>query len=304
MLSIIYPTARHEPHFEWFCDSLVRQFRGNVDAQIIFVDHRLWYDEGRRGKLHESVKERFEYTHVPPKPSVWCGPTRLTSKDYHALCNARNTGIAHANGDYLAIVDDCSVLGAGWLQWIEHAMENGIAIGGSQQKVKQIHVDNGHIKWYVDAEMDSRGFGFSYNGQGKYKGGALYGSNFGVPMEWVLAVNGFDEVFDGRYKTEDVDFTVRLKNEGYTTYYNPMCYIIESSESHKDVGSMANWNLEFNTQANGAALDKTIADKRSWTVGNDFNLKELREKIQSGGDFPIPTKPTKDWREGKLLKDM
>jgi hypothetical protein len=42
---------------------------------------------------------------------------------------------------------------------------------------------------------------------------------------------------------------------------------------------------------------------RSWTAGNDFNLRELRASVLRGEPFPLP-KIDKDWRTGKLLSEL
>lgn len=44
--------------------------------------------------------------------------------------------------------------------------------------------------------------------------------------------------------------------------------------------------------------------RRVTAVGNRFSLRDLRECIQAGGAFPVPTEPTTDWRDGQALKDM
>jgi hypothetical protein len=44
--------------------------------------------------------------------------------------------------------------------------------------------------------------------------------------------------------------------------------------------------------------------KRMTTLGNRFVLSELRERILAGEDFPVPTGPVVDWRDGERLENM
>lgn len=44
--------------------------------------------------------------------------------------------------------------------------------------------------------------------------------------------------------------------------------------------------------------------KRVWTVGNNFSIKELRKVIRSGGQFPTPKGPVRDWRDNQLLSEI
>ena len=46
-LTIAYITSRVNPRFDWFINSLVREYKGLVDAQVIFIDFQLWYDKSR-----------------------------------------------------------------------------------------------------------------------------------------------------------------------------------------------------------------------------------------------------------------
>ena len=52
---------------------------------------------------------------VTPKPTPWQGPHRLTSRDYAAIANARNTALCLATYDYVAFLDDRAHLGPEWL---------------------------------------------------------------------------------------------------------------------------------------------------------------------------------------------
>src|SRR5438309_7276872 len=100
--TIAYMTARRDCRVEWFRDSLARQILPTDDIQVVIVD---FFHTERRWSILEG------WLHVPPKPTVWQGPHRLTNKDFFAPSNARNTALCYATGSHIAYVDDLSLLG-------------------------------------------------------------------------------------------------------------------------------------------------------------------------------------------------
>ena len=100
MLTIAYITFRQFPRFEWFVKSLRRECSDDFSGlQIIVIDGRLWREgaETRKSELRD-IAGGMEFQHVPPKPTVWQGPNRLTSKDYFAAANVRNTAFCYSKG--------------------------------------------------------------------------------------------------------------------------------------------------------------------------------------------------------------
>ena len=92
MLSIVYITFRENCKFEWFIDSLVHQSDENLrkGIQIIIVDGILESnvnESERRSFIKSVIGGKFEFVHVPPKPTRWQGKYRVTSENYFAAAN-------------------------------------------------------------------------------------------------------------------------------------------------------------------------------------------------------------------------
>ena len=115
-LTVCCVTARKWPRLEWLMDSLRRQKAPGEDVKILVVDAHC--EEPAAGDL----------ALAPPKPTVWQGPHRLTRRDHWAAANARNTGICLCRTDWIAFVDDRSVLVSTWLEAVRDAMAGGYAV--------------------------------------------------------------------------------------------------------------------------------------------------------------------------------
>lgn len=119
VLTIAYMTNRREPRVDWFFASLARELSTAAAGELgnlrcVVVD--FWADEsGRRAAFAALAPAGVELVHVPPKPTVWQGPHRLTGRDYFAAASARNTALCLAPDGWIAYVDDLSVLMPGWL---------------------------------------------------------------------------------------------------------------------------------------------------------------------------------------------
>jgi hypothetical protein len=57
----------------------------------------------------------------------------------------------------------------------------------------------------------------------------------------------------------------------------------------------------FQPVPDGALEEET---RRVRTIGNGFDLRELRAAVRGGRHFPVPGEPKKDWRDGQPLEDM
>ena len=329
-LSLVTCTLRKEPRFDWMADSLMASAAKHeqVEWELIVVDGQLWYQPDRRDRLQAAFGEarRLHPTrlpnvrHVEPKPTVWQGPHRLTSKDWFALCNARNTGLCYATGQQVVFFDDCTVLDEDFLRWHWRAGEKGVGHAGSFRSYTRASVRDAKV---VDGEFhpggikDIRGEDFR-----TAYGGWLWGLNMGFPLEAALAVNGYDEKYDGQAGSEDCDFGVRLDRIRCKLYYNPKCLIYQILETHEPLDGHSSWTpvpelerprpKELVLKRDGIPhfanekLIEILADDtvRYAPLGNPFNLREMRDAVQRGEDFPIPTEPSLDWRDGQPLKEM
>ncbi|HJT36827.1 MAG TPA: hypothetical protein VJ818_00240, partial [Actinomycetota bacterium] len=313
---IAYMTFRRDPRFEWFAASLWREMRAHEvepeQLQIVVIDGRLWYDPARRIALREIVHGRFEFEHHPPKPTVWQGPNRLTSHDYFAASNARNTAFAYARAPHVAFVDDLSVLLPGWLGAHFRAYEGRFVLCGSTCKNKNINVNgNGDVVSFERFEpgQDSRLATFNQSsGLFRANGGWLFGGTFSVPLEAALKVNGQDELCD-TIGGEDYDFGFRLERSGADIYGDRTCGTFEDEDGHHAEAPMIRldkpWPGEHGPYSSNYLLHRLRNEQsRYLPLGNNFDLRALRDRVLAGEDFPIPTEPTNHWVDGEPLRRM
>lgn len=334
-LSLITCTLRKEPRFDWMADSLARGARKHpeVEWELIVVDGQLWYQDDRNEKLMRAMEHAWDLwppdgdprrihfvRHVKPKPTVWQGPHRLTSKDWFALCNARNTGLCLATGEHVVFFDDCTVLDEDFLHWHWRAAQKNVGQAGSFRSYTRATVEDGKV---IDGEFhpggikDSRGDEFR-----KSYGGWLWGLNMSFPLEAALSVGGYDEKYDGQAGSEDCDFGVRLERLRCPLIYNPECLIYQILETHEPLDGHSSWTPVPEMErprpkelvltrdgiphfANEKLIEILANDTaRFWPLQQNYSLRELRALIQRGESFPVPTEPQLDWRDGQPLKEM
>jgi hypothetical protein len=228
-ISIALTTGRLEPAFDWFADSLARQLGDGDDVEVVVVDRH--HDAARAARLDACVRGRFAFRHVPPKPTPWQGPHRLTRRDAFAASSARNTAILHMRAPYLAFVDDCAVLMPGWWAAAKRAAADGAVVAGAYQRRRAMTVRDGVLRrGRLDA--DGRDGRWHLGDDAKpvpVHPGQLYSMSFGAPRELLLSVNGFDEMCDG-IGQEDVQLGMRLAAAGATILYDRSMMIVESDD--------------------------------------------------------------------------
>ena len=228
-VSIVYPTVRDEPAFEWFADGLARQLPDGAEVELIVVDARI--DDERERRFERVVAGRFALRHVPPKPSPYQGPHRRTSRDCFAAASARNTGLVHARAPYVVFADDCAVPMPGWWRAVERAAPPGDVVAGAYQKRWAMRVRDGR---FVEGRLDESGVDARWSlGDDarpvRIVGGQLYGASFGAPRDLLLAINGLDELCDS-IGGEDIQLGLRLEHAGATILYDRTMLTVESIE--------------------------------------------------------------------------
>ena len=328
MLSFIYITCRKDPKIEWFIDSLYNQVMDEgfdlSKIQIVIVDYELQYDESRRELFNQIIRGRFEYVHVEPKPSLIQGKHKVTSVNYFAASIPRNTGICYAKYNYLLFIDDLGVLYPNSFKYmLEYAYKN-MVVGFSYKKVYDLSVDNGMITKCRehDGGIDSRIKYFDKD-LNKISGTSLFGYS-ASPLESILKVNGYDEIHS-TLGGEDYNYGIRLEKTGTPIYYSKKVLFYESEdfadqgnvfirrdpllsdENYKNI--MKKYNIVKRWDPNGRKdlshllLDLLTRDKY-WAEGNDYNLKELREKIQNGEEFNTIFDINMKLIDGICVKDL
>lgn len=264
-ITLAYFTARSNPRWEWFIDSLCRQASAEdlAGMQIVFVDGKLpaltheaadlyfrrdgrfpLADEAhhnwrRRAQLDRAVRGRFKYLHIPPLPCEWQGPFRITKKDWFCAANSRNTAFIVAEQPYIVCIDDLSILGPIWLAQVRHAAESGYIVCGAYKKLLDMQVVDGELRSFTENPkgVDSRWGAGSDGGIVPWHGHGMYGCSFGVPTALVEKVDGCDSWCNGA-GAEDYDFGIRLQRAGGVFYYNRNMATFESEEGHGEEPSL------------------------------------------------------------------
>lgn len=297
-LTIVYVTARHEPKLEWFLDSLDRETgKDYSNTKIIIVDTLLW--SRKDITLYNGDKNLIM---VEPKPTIWQGKHRITKTDWWAKCNAMNTGIALCDTEWIAFVDDRSVLSRGWLQCVQDSMIHGYAVCGSYEKRANLKVENGEV--LDGGELlgldirTQRGF--------PHRTADWYGGSGALPLEWCLRVNGFPEdVCDG-LGFEDIAFGILLRNNHLEMRYDSRMRIIEDRTPTEIGGALKRASKPSPNDDKYQAKDYRILAimGASSTSGNSYDLTDLRQRTLRGEPFPPPTASHKDWFDGEEISQM
>jgi len=320
-VSIVYATGRAEPAFEWLADSLARQLGDGDDVEVIVVD-RL-HDKARGERFRAAAADRFDLVHVPPKPTPWQGPHRLTRADWFAASSARNSGLVHATAPYVAFVDDCAVVMPGWWDTVARGARGGAVLAGAYQRRSAMVVREGIL---VDGHLDAHGLDARWSRGDDAKpvpigGGELYGSSFAAPRELLLAVNGLDELCDGLGQ-EDVHLGLRLEAAGATIAYARAMLTIESEELNHAGAALERhdrWlpapryserlaefgvherHTDGRTDASHMMLDIVLGTGSWATHGNYYWLADL-----TPAHYPalVERFPTHHWFDGCPLRDL
>lgn len=304
-LTIAYITSRLEPKIEWFFDSLERQLRGRVIETIVIDFHH-----AERGTTLPKLPMWSSTIHSSPKPTIWQGAHRVTTSDWWANSNARNTAFCLCQTGWIAFVDDRSFLLDGYLDAIERAMKEPHVICGSYEKRVGLEIVGGEIAnpgtvTGVDSRREH-----SPAGRAGIGGGWLFGANFALPLEWALEVNGFEEAMDG-LSMEDSIFGMMLHNQRRPMVYDPKMAILEdrtigeTQSSHGIDGVMKRADKGQSPSDKSHAALKRFGTRHAtdplWTP----NLRAIRAELAVGRGFPVPPPAIyRDWFDDQVINGI
>lgn len=306
-LTVAVITARAHPMLDRLADGLISMAAPADQVEILIVDFHerspaaLGVPELVSADGHATIRCRV----VPPKPNPWQGPHRVTKRDLHAIANARNTAIVYARHDYLAFLDDRVTLGAGWLDEIRHGEATRCsAIAGAIYKTR----DGGGIE---DDHRRKDRPGAKAKGRTIFgaSGGYLFGGNFSLPLEWLLAVNGHEEATDP-IGCQDFVLGHMLVASGRRVDYVPSANVY-LERSPRSAASPTGIEAEhpFPRLRGDRSMLSVLREKygpNRRTVGTP-DLTALRSLVQAGEPMPVPDRsawPERFWLDGTRLEDM
>lgn len=300
-LSCVYITSREKPLLEWFFDSLRLQIKPEDRIQVIVVDLHI---------IERCTDPTFQEWNgaqlVQPKPTVWQGTFRKTSKDWWAASNSRNTGICLAQHAWLAFLDDRCVLLPGWLDCIREAQAGKYAVFGAYEKRTGMTVESGVIKHAgIVIGEDPRELyvreHWAAQAPAKCPGEWSFGCNIACPLEWALAVNGFDEFCDGA-GFEDPFFGLNLAHSGYDTRYDLRMKMIED-RTPEELGEPIQKRDKGVSPNDKSHAMKALLENRK-TALHPIDLRQIRSDVMRGLPFPAPWGPTNDFFDNQPVSEM
>lgn len=306
-LNCAYVTCRRNPRIQWWLDSLYNQWDGDTELRLIVVDfHRDTHME------YAVMAKRFtelgvKFIHVPPAPTVWQGPHRLTQRDYWAAANQRNTAICYADDGYIAFCDDLSVLMPGWLDAVLAAQRDGYIACGAYKKVRELRVVDGVSEHYVEfpAGIDHR-LNLIPIDTHPCLGGWFYGYS-ASPVEALLEINGYDTRADS-IGGEDYLAGWMLQHRGHRLKYCKPMMALESEEAHGEEPSMLRLDKgESPLDSSHALLHEVESGQTKVAPNTHFppgGIRAVRELVRSGKPFPIPSGPTHHFFDNQPLSEM
>jgi hypothetical protein len=285
-LTVVMTTAREKPCVEWFEQSLAKQNnldnRCNVKRLIVIVRSA--------------------------KPNIWQGAYRVTQQDWWAKSNALNTGICLCRTEWIAFIDDRSVVLPGWLDCIAQAMEGGYAVCGRYEKRTGMTVENGEIKNEGTVIGKDSRIPEHVKVLPKlipHAGQWCYGCSVALPLEWALECNGFDETCDG-LGAEDTVFGRQINNNGHPWKFDTRMMMIEDRTPGVCGPVMRREDKGFSPNDKSHALNSKLNGlKRALNLPCGWDLRKIREDVLAGKPFPIPPKQKwLDWFDGQPIEEM
>lgn len=304
-LTIAYITSRREPNSHWFFDSLRNQISDFVPT-VIVVDSGFSKDRFPHGGGY--INEVFNFL---PKPTIWQGKHRITKEDWWAKSNALNTAIILCETEWIAFVDDRSVLCDCWLQCVREAILGGYAVCGSYEKRSNMKVENGVITDMGEfLGEDERPQSDHPVSQIEWNGKSIqvdwYGGSGALPLDWCLKVNGFSEDLCDGLGSEDAMFGKTLRCAGYPIRYDSRMRIIEDRTPSEIDGALkrADKNSDKGFEAKSWQIVKAFWHQE--VSGNSYDIRQHRVRVQAGEDLQniMPSASHYDWYDGQFIGDM
>jgi hypothetical protein len=236
LLSVVMHTCRKDdpnlpaPVLQMMLDSLLAQEYGGphelIIVDLLYEQRREWFADLLCRYQRENRDWACSVLHVPDRS------TPFKDEGLLRICSPKNTGILLARGTHVVFTDDCQVLPADGLSLLANWATRGAGATTCYKKALWRKDKEDHI-----TGKDQRGVHLQVApGEGKIvqtrQIGFLGGTLSMLPLETLLALNGWDEGFDGSRQLEDGDMILRL-----TAYGQQMAYENRTTVTEYEVGA-------------------------------------------------------------------
>lgn len=202
MLTVLLATARgpmcftHHPEWNQF-EVLGRQLAKQTYRDFELVVVTPFNTDAVSGLIH--YVDRL--TVVEPRDTPW------RREKMFAVASARNTGLIHARGAWVVVIDDCVELEPDFLTRVVEYADRQMGVAVMYKKDGQV-IDP---RFSLFKQMAGKAESVVIRGT---QGPVPYGF-ISFPMKAAIAVNGYDELrFDGARGLEDMNFARRLMQRG------------------------------------------------------------------------------------------
>lgn len=201
MLTVLLATARgpmcftHHPEWNQF-EVLDRQLSKQTYRDFELVVVTPFIEQATSALSHWKLKA------VEPRSTPW------RREKMFAVASARNTGLVHAKGAWVVVIDDCVELGSDFLARIVEYADRQTGVAVMYKKEGGQVIDPRWSRFLLQAN----------NKDSIILRGSMGPTPYGFvsfPMNAAIAVNGYDELrFDGARGLEDMNFARRLMLKG------------------------------------------------------------------------------------------
>lgn len=241
-----------------------------------------------------------------PKPTVWSGPYRLTKEDWWSKSNSLNTGLCLVQTEWVAFLDDRSVLMPGWLNSIADAMRGNYAVFGTYEKRKNMQVVQGAIihpgeVTGIDHRVEHAQRFWGAVPVHACGGEWAFGCNIALPTEWALQVNGFDETCDG-ISCEDCMFGLMLQNNGFDLRFDSRMKMIEDRTPELMGKTPRREDKGVSPNDKSHALLAMLKTRKE--AKHTIHLRTIIADLKDGKPWPAPWGPTHDFFDNQPISEL
>lgn len=195
-----------------FFTSLLSVDKPNVELEIIMIDN------GSSDDSVALVQESF-------------GQVTVLKNHQNNYAGALNLGIAHARGDYVAVVNNDTMVQPQWLTELLKAFDSNSRIGVVQSKPPSSNT--GVADNVISEEVEH--FHFRDIDMGEAESGQRDGGPVMFRRECLADVGKWDEEFI--LLMEDVDYSARCRKNGWKLLYSPVstCYRTRQTDTANEL---------------------------------------------------------------------